>query len=94
MTMRVNTANGGTLNLRKSPTSSSMILTQIPNGTKLEVEKENDTWVKTTYNDKVGYVMTKYLSEVNSTSNLDKAALQAIYDSLKTTLSMIEKVLK
>lgn len=94
MIMCVNTANGGTLNLRKSPTSSSMILTQIPNGTKLEVEKENNTWAKTTYNDKVGYVMTKYLSEVNSTSNLDKAALQAIYDSLKTTLSMIEKVLK
>ena len=94
MTMRVNTANGGTLNLRKSPTGSSMILTQIPNGTKLEVEKENDTWVKTTYNNVTGYVMTKYLSEVNSTSNLDKAGLQAIYDSLKTTLSMIEKILK
>ena len=88
MIMYVKTQNGGTLNLRQSTSTSSEILAQISNGAKLDVEKANDTWSKTTYNGKTGFVMTKYLIEE------DNAKLQAIYNSLKETLALIEKALK
>lgn len=93
MTKYVNTPNGGPLNLRQTPSTLSTLLCTIPNGTKLEVEEANTEWYSTTYNSKSGYIMKKYLSDA-STSNLDKAALQKIYNSLKETLSMIEEVLK
>lgn len=88
MIMYVKTKNGGTLNLRQSTSIVSTILAQIPNGAKLEVEKANNVWSKTTYNGKTGFVMTEFLIEE------DNAKLQAIYNSLKETLSLIEKALK
>ena len=88
MIMYVKTQNGGTLNLRQSTSIVSAILAQIPNGAKLEVEKANNTWSKTTYNGKTGFVMTEFLIEE------DNAKLQAIYNSLKETLALIEKALK
>ena len=93
MIMYVKTQNGGTLNLRQSASTSSAILAQIPNGAKLEAETANDTWSKVSDNNKVGYVMTKYLAEA-STVITDKTKLQAIYNSLKETLSLIEDALK
>ena len=93
MIMYVKTQNGGTLNLRQSASTSSAILAQIPNGAKLEVETANGTWSKVSYNNKVGYVMTKYLAETSAVIT-DKTKLQAIYNSLKETLSLIEDALK
>ena len=95
MKMQVKTDNKGTLNLRANSSSSSAILAQIPYGAVLEVEKVNDTWSKTTYNNKIGYVMNKFLSTSStSPSTFDKDKLQAIYDNLKMTLSLIENILK
>ena len=92
MTMKVHTANGGVLNLRASTSTSSALLATIPNGTTLEVTSVNSNWYQTTYNDKTGYVMAKYLISTSSdTPNRDK--LQAIYNSLKETLNLIEKAL-
>ena len=92
MTVCVKTQNGGTLNMRREASTSSSVLAQIKNGTKLEVEKIDDTWSKTTYNGKTGYVMNKFLSEINDTKS--KEDLQRIYESLKATLSLIEQALK
>ena len=92
MTVCVKTQNGGTLNMRREASTSSSVLAQIKNGTKLEVEKIDDTWSKTTYNSKTGYVMNKFLSEINDTKS--KEDLQRIYESLKATLSLIEQALK
>jgi uncharacterized protein YgiM (DUF1202 family) len=83
--------SGGTLNLRQSPNGA--ILAQIPNGTKLEVESYNKEWYKTTYKDKTGYVSAKFLKG-ETTSPIDKADLQRIYNSLKETLTLIEGVMK
>ena len=95
MMVQVKTDNKGTLNLRASSNSSSKILAQIPYGTVLEVEKVNENWSKTSYNNKEGYVMNKFLSiPSTSSSTFDKDKLQAIYDHLKTTLSLIENLLK
>lgn len=88
MIMYVKTKNGGTLNLRQSTSTSSAILAQIPNGAKLEVETANNAWSKTTYNGKTGFIMNEFLIEEGN------AKLQAIYNSLKETLALIEKALK
>ena len=93
MIATVKTDNKGTLNLRKSPVSGTEVLAQIPYGTQLEAEKVDNSWSKVTFKGKTGYVMNKFLSEAG-TSAFDKDDLQAIYNSLKTTLSMIEKLLK
>lgn len=92
MTMKVHTTNGGPLNLRASTSTSSELRGTIPNGTKLEVEKINDTWSKTSYNNKEGYVMSKYLTSIND--SISKSDLQRIYNSLSETLKLIDEVLK
>ena len=94
MTVQVQTQNGGTLNLRQSTSTSSAILAQIPNGTRIEAEKVNDTWSKVTYNNKTGFVVSKYLSDIITQSTVTKADLQRIYNDLKTALSTIESILK
>jgi len=93
MKMKVRTANGGPLNLRESTSTSSALLATIPNYTVLEVSIVNNSWYKTTYNNKTGYVMSKYLvSDSSDSPNREK--LQAIYDSLKEALNLIEKALQ
>lgn len=92
MTVCVKTQNGGPLNMRREASTSSSVLAQIKNGTKLEVEKIDDTWSKTTFNSKIGYVMNKFLVEIDEAKT--KEDLQKIYNSLKETLSLIEQALK
>lgn len=92
MTMKVHTANGGPLNLRASTSTSSSLVATIPSGTTLEVEKINDTWSRTSYNNKEGYVMSKYL--VNAGASVSKEDIKRIYDSLSETLKLINEVLK
>jgi len=91
MTVYVQTSNKGSVNLREKPDKSSKALAQIPYNTKLEVEYVDSKWSKAVYNGKTGYVMTEFLT---SNKSFSKSDLQAIYDSLKSTLTMIEKLLK
>ena len=51
----------GPLNLRKSPTTNSNRIASIPNGTVIEVLDVDGDWAKATYNEKTGFVMTKFL---------------------------------
>ena len=92
MTMYVYTENHGTVNLRSQPSANSTVLTKIPYQTELEVEKVDDIWSSTVYKGIVGYVMTKYLS--NGKPTITKDELNQIYDSLKSTLTVIENILK
>lgn len=87
----VNTSNKGSLNMRAQPQSNARILAQIPYKTSLEVEYVDSTWSKTTYNGQTGYVKTEYLSNGKS---ITKSDLQQIYNSLKSALETIEKILK
>ena len=95
MTLYVNTANGGALNMRNAPSSSAAILAQIPNKTQLEATVDGE-WAKTTYGKHEGYVMVKFLSGTapSSSSSIDKTKLKKIYDSLQETLKLIDEVLK
>ena len=86
MIVYVHTDNGGTLNLRNEPNGST-ILDRISNGAKVDApEGITSEWTKVTYNNKNGYVMSKFLTTENK--------LKQIYDSLQATLKLIEEVLK
>ncbi len=54
----------GTLNLREKKSSTSKVLKTIPHGTKISVTytNKNDTWYKTSYGGKTGYVMSKFIN--------------------------------
>jgi len=87
----VNTPNKGTLNMRAEPNKTSKILTTIPYKASVEAEYVNNTWSKIIYNGQTGYVMTEFLSNGKAVTRSD---LEQIYNSLKSTLETIEKVLK
>ena len=88
----VNTENKGTLNMRAAPSAKSPVLARIPYGTTLETEYVTEDWSKVIYDNKVGYVMNRFLCE--SENQVSKEVLQRIYDSLKSTLQTIESALK
>ena len=77
--------------MRAEPNRTAKILVQIPYKTSLEAEYVDSTWSKVTYNGQTGYVMTEFLS---SGKSITKSDLQQIYNSLKSTLETIEKILK
>lgn len=60
ITATVNTVSGS-LNLRQKQSSSSAILTTIPNHSALTVTSRGTTWCAVLYNGKPGYVMTSFL---------------------------------
>ena len=78
--------------MRASADTSAHILMKIPNNTKVTVISQEDKWTKIKYNQKEGYVMTSYL--VPNVNEITKDDLRTIYNSLKSTLAVIEKILK
>ena len=90
MTVYVNTANKGTLNLRSTPNGT--VIAKIPYGTELESECEG-TWSKVTYNGRQGYVKTEFLS-VSNNKIITKDDLKKVYNSLQEALKTIESILK
>ena len=85
---------GRTVNLRQSPSKTAPIITQIKLKTEVElVERITDEWCKIKYDKYEGYMMTKYLKSPNQTT-LTKDDVRKIYDSLRETLTLIEKILK
>ncbi len=59
-TVTVLTANGG-LNLRETPSTDARVLMVIPDGSIVTRLKLGDDWTQIRYEDRTGYVMTKYL---------------------------------
>lgn len=97
MKATVKTGNKGTLNLREKPSTSAAVITQIPYGTEIDLGKEEDGWYQVTFDRHTGYAMKKYLEVKPGNKDekiITKSDLQTIYDSLKSTLKLIEGVLK
>lgn len=55
------TTVSGRLNLRAGKSTSASILARIPKGQKVNVYERDETWSKTYYNGKYGYVMNTFL---------------------------------
>ncbi len=75
------------LNLRKSPTTQSAILAQIPYGTSLSISKLESGWAQVTYSNNVGYVSAAYLTLMDgalpSRSDAVSSKGQAIVEAAK-----------
>jgi hypothetical protein len=52
---------GGDTNLRSSPGTNSPVVTLIPKGTSVEVDKCSNGWCKTSYNGQDGYTFARNL---------------------------------
>jgi len=64
--LRVDTTkhgNGGSLNMRETPSSSGRLITTIQNGTSLSCDREAESngWIPCYYSDSYGYVMSKFI---------------------------------
>lgn len=55
------TTEKGSLNLRKSDSTASTVLTTIPRNATIPILQRGYSWSKTTYGGFTGYVMNKYL---------------------------------
>lgn len=64
----VDTANGGSLNLRASASGSARIIDTIPNKSNIIVIKYGTTWCQVAYQGQTGYVMTQYLRIQSATA--------------------------
>ena len=53
---------GGTLRLRSEPDAKASILARIPNGASLVLLDRGEEWCHVQYQNRIGYVMTRYLS--------------------------------
>ena len=56
-----NTTTRDSVNMRKSPSSSSVVLERLPAGAELTVEGESGSYLKVRYNGKSGYVMAEFV---------------------------------
>ena len=61
----VNVSPGSGLNMRTSPSTSASIITQLSNGTVVQVISEVNGWTKASANGKTGYVSSQYLSTIS-----------------------------
>lgn len=64
----VNVSSGFSLNMRRSPAMNASIITQLSNGTMVQVISEANGWANVSANGKTGYVSSVYLSSTKSTS--------------------------
>ena len=83
----VKTESGGTLNLRRTASTSSAKVTEIPNGSRIVVRAIEGEWCNVYYGDKVGYVMAQYLI-------IDAGKGDYVDDSAKYDTSILTRTLK
>ncbi|KHD84337.1 mannosyl-glycoprotein endo-beta-N-acetylglucosamidase [Heyndrickxia ginsengihumi] len=77
------------LNLRKSNSTSSSVITVIPKGTAVTVYSETNGWARVTVNGNTGYVSTKYLTG-GATLNGKVTTVEQDYDISLSQLTNIE----
>lgn len=76
------------LNLRVGPTTAYGVLTEIPSGTKITITGKIGSWVQTSYNGQIGFVNSKYVSNVE----LDKITdLSKSYPLVNTNANLYSK---
>lgn len=65
--------SGGTLNLRASASTGAPILAEIPNTYVLQLLSKGSTWCQVRYNNMDGFVMTRYLTILNTSGGSTSA---------------------
>ena len=88
----VTATSGNTVNLRMSPSTTATIIQRVPTKKKVQlVEKTSADWYKVEYEGLKGYMMSKFLK---SSAGISQEDLHTVYNQLKDTLVLIEKILK
>lgn len=95
MLYQVKVTSNGTLRLRKTPSSTGIIITSIPTGTILDVLEATSTdWTKVSYKTYIGYIANSFIQKVEVTPTTpatyylkvnanSQADAQAMLDMLK-----------
>lgn len=84
---------GGSLNMRREPSTAAEKITQIPDGATVIVTEEIPEWCVVEYDGKTGYVMSKFLAEIKKeadgeTITISKEQLEKIYDEIGDWLGL------
>ncbi|WP_456061849.1 SH3 domain-containing protein [Bacillus massiliglaciei] len=79
----------GSLNMRKSGSTSAAIVANLKKGTAVTVYSESNGWAKVKANGKDGYVSTKYLSASKSGSKATQASVAKPAATAKTTTKYV-----
>lgn len=76
---------GGKLNMRNEPDENAKRIVQIPDGAIVTIDNYGDKWCHVIYNDKEGYVMTKFLTPVEDTTapTVDDELVQCLYKAME-----------
>lgn len=76
---------GGRLNMRKEPDENAKRIVQIPDGAIVTIDNYGDKWCHVIYEDKEGYVMTKFLTPVEDTTapTVDDELAQYLYKAIE-----------
>ena len=64
---KVYASSGSTVNMRASASASSAVIVQVPIGTIVDVKENKGDWSKIVYDNKTGYMMSKFLQAIDST---------------------------
>lgn len=83
----------GKLNLRKGPSSATVRITQIPEGSIVTVTGDGGEWCAVDYQGQTGYVMSRFLEKMDvspdtSVITVDRMRLEAVYDELGDLLGL------
>lgn len=62
----VKSDNGKSVRMRSNPSTSAIVLAEVPVGTNIEVMDVLDGWSEVVYNEETGYMMTKFLEPENT----------------------------
>lgn len=88
----VSASSGKTVNLRTKPSKNAMIVEAIPVHKKVQlISKYSDEWYEVQYEGFHGYMMAQFLKSTSNT--LSKEDIREVYNSLKETLTLLEKLL-
>lgn len=79
------TTVSGRLNLRAGKSTSSSILARIPKGQKVNIYERDETWSKTYFDDKYGYVMNSFLTFDGEEKQYDLGERLPLTEGMKGT---------
>ena len=70
---KVVASSGSTVNMRSGPSTSGDIVKKVPVNAVVDVvEETNSEWLKIAYDNKVGYMMAKFLEKTNTTTPVEE----------------------
>lgn len=91
-TARIVTANGGTLNLRRTPAQDGALLMRMNNGDLVTVHADAGGWAKVTWRGYTGYCMSKFLEKETQTP-AEELVVQMSRETAQSMLEALQKAL-